>query len=397
MAYLRLSKVYKETPRITKLVPMQYREMGKTGLKVSALGFGAMRLPMEAGHVRIKEAVEVIRRAFDLGVNLIDTAVFYCNQESEITVGKALKGWRDRIILSTKNNYRENDPDEWRSVLDQSICRLDVDHIDIYNFHALNLEKFREWRKLPISPIDEMKKAKEDGLIKHIGFSCHDTPTNMIKLLDTGLFESMILQYNLLNTSNERIMAHAKRKGIGIIVMGPVGGGRLSTPSKALKDMMGKPVASTAELALRFVLSNPNVSAALSGMSTPEMVEENAATASIEEPLTPKERSQIMAALEEKKRLADLYCTGCGYCMPCPNGVDIPRNLELMNYYRLYGLREYARDQYKRLGQRMVEGEPKPAWAVACQECADCEGKCPQNIEIRKQLKEVDTTLSNMH
>ena len=373
---------------------MQHRKLGNTGLEVSALGFGAMRLPMEEGHVKTEEAIKVIHRAFELGVKLIDSAVGYCSQESEITVGKALKGWRDKVIVSTKNHYRGDDPKEFRAFLDQSLHRLDIDHIDIYNFHGFKLGLFERWEKLARSPLDEMKKAKEDGLIMHIGFSCHDTPANMIKLLDTGFFESMILQYNLLDTTNEKVIAHAKAKDIGIIVMGPVGGGRLAAPSKAIMKMIEKPVASTAELALRFVLSNPGVSAALSGMNTIRMVEENAATASIEKPLTPEERRQVMTALEEKKKLANLYCTGCGYCMPCPNGVDLPRNFDLMNYYRLYDLREYARNQYERLGQRTVEGELKPAWAAACQECGDCEEKCPQNIEIRKQLKETNETLS---
>ena len=372
---------------------MQYRNIGCTGLKVSGLGFGAMRLPMDDGHVNEREAIQVIHRAFNLGVNLIDTAVNYCNSESEITVGKALKGWRDKVIVSTKNHYRGDDPEEWKGFLEQSLRRLNVDSIDIYNFHGLSLKKFQEWKELVHSPIDEMKKAKEKGLVKHIGFSCHDTPTNMIKLLDTGFFESMILQYNMLNTTNEKVIAHAKANGVGIIVMGPVGGGMLAAPSKNLQEMIEIPVASSAELALRFVLSNPDVSAALSGMNTIQMVEENVATASIEKPLTQKERKQLIEALEEKKKLADLYCTGCDYCKPCPNGVDIPRNFKLMNYYKLYGLKEYAQKEYNRLGQRKVEDKLKPAWADACEECGDCEEKCPQDIEIRKQLKETHLSL----
>jgi predicted aldo/keto reductase-like oxidoreductase len=372
---------------------MQYRKLGGTGVSVSALGFGGMRLPMESGHVVTDRAIGIIHRAFDLGVNLIDTAVGYCHQESQVVVGKALKGWRDEITLSTKNNYRGDDPKEWRAVLDQSLQRLDLDLIDIYNFHGLRLERFRNWEKLNHSPIDEMLRAKDEGCISHIGFSCHDTPGNMIELIDTGMFETLILQYNLLNRSNEEVIAHAGRRNVGIIVMGPVGGGRLAAPSPTLMEMMDRPVASTAELALRFVLSNPNVSTALSGMSTMEMVEENVATASDSRPLSADERKRIVAALEEKRRLSDLYCTGCGYCMPCPNGVDIPRNFELVNYHRLYALEEYARDQYLRLGEKMVKGERAPAWARACIECGECEDKCPQNIPIRRQLKEADALL----
>jgi len=277
---------------------LQYRALGKTGLRVSALGLGAMRLPMKDGHVVTDEALKMIHRAFELGVNLIDTAVYYCNHESEITVGKALKGWREKIIVSTKNDYRGNNPKEWKAVLDQSLHRLGVGYIDIYNFHSIKLEKIQEWQKLPRSPIDEMNIAKEKGLIRHIGFSCHDTPANMIRLLDTGLFESLILQYNLLDRTNESVIAHAGERGIGIIAMGPVAGGKLAYPSPPLKRFIETPVTSAADLALRFVLSNHNVSVALSGMSTVEMVESNAATASLETPLTPLERKQILEALD---------------------------------------------------------------------------------------------------
>ncbi len=372
---------------------MQYRKLGKTGITVSTLGFGGMRLPMEGGQVQTREAINAIHRAFDLGVNLIDTAVMYCGGQSEPVVGKSLEGWRDKVTLSTKNNYHGNDPAQWRAVLEQSIRKLGVDLIDVYSFHSIRLATFREWEGLNPSPIDEMTRAKDEGLIGHIGFSCHDSPENMIELLDTGFFESMILQYNLLNTANEKVIAHAYEKNVGIIVMGPVGGGRLAAPNPALREMIDRPVASTAELALRFVLANPGVSSALSGMSSVQMVEENVATASSEKPLTPAERRQIIDALEEKRRLCDLYCTGCGYCMPCPNGVDIPRNFDLVNYLRLYGLEDYARREYQRLGQKKVEGEVVPAWAEACAECGECEEKCPQNIEIRRQLKEARTVL----
>jgi predicted aldo/keto reductase-like oxidoreductase len=306
-----------------------------------------------------------------------------------------LKGWREEVTLSTKNNYHGKDPKEWRAVLDQSLERLDVDHIDIYNFHRMLLKTYNEWESLPHSPIDEMVGAKEEGVIDHIGFSCHDTPENMIRLLDTGLFESLILQYNLLNTANEEVIGHARDVGVGIIVMGPVGGGRLAAPSPQIMEMIDAPVSSTAELALRFVLSNEGVSSALSGMGSIEMVEENVATASLQAPLTAGERKQIMEALEEKKKLCDLYCTGCGYCMPCPNGVDIPRNFELVNLLRLYGLEDYTKRQYRQLGRKKIDGEIAPAWADACIECGECEEKCPQNIEIRRQLKETQELLTD--
>jgi predicted aldo/keto reductase-like oxidoreductase len=145
------------------------------------------------------------------------------------------------------------------------------------------------------------------------------------------------------------------------------------------------------ELALRFVLSHPGVSVALSGMSSIPMVEQNAATASRTEVLSDDERQRMQQLLEQSKRLADLYCTGCRYCMPCPNKVNIPANFEYMNYYRVYGLREYAREAYAKLGQKggWTRGLP----ASACIECGKCERKCPQKIPIMEQLKEVAITL----
>ncbi|MBO3804219.1 MAG: aldo/keto reductase [Candidatus Brockarchaeota archaeon] len=368
---------------------MRYKNLGRTGLKVSVLGFGSMRLPMIDGQVDVGKALEVLNKAFDSGINFVDTAVGYCNQQSETTVGKAVKGRRGEIVISTKNPYKGPSGQEWRAILDQSLNRLGVDYIDLYNFHGLTLEQYQNWVGLPRSPIEEALKAKDEGVVRYLGLSCHDKPVNMIKLLDTGIFSSIILQYNILDRVNEGVMEYANSKGIGVVVMGPVGGGRLAAPSDAMMRMIQSKVSSTAELALRFVLSNPSVSSALSGMSTVKMVEENAATASLAEPLSKEEREKISAALEEKKRLADLFCTGCGYCMPCPNGVDIPANFELMNYYRIYGLAEYAREGYKRLGEREKDGKKVPAWAGACKECGECEPRCPRKIEIRAQLKSV--------
>lgn len=373
---------------------MQYRKLGKTGVEVSALGFGAMRLPMNEGQVDVESALQVLNKAFDLGINLVDTAVGYCNQQSEIAVGKALKGRRGEIVLSTKNPYKGTSGAEWRALLDQSLKRLDVKWIDLYNFHGLTLEQYTNWLGNPASPIEEARRAKEEGLVRFLGLSCHDKPQNMMKLIDTGLFSSIILQYNILDRVNEEALAYANAKGLGVVVMGPVGGGRLAAPSDVIRRMIPSKVTSTAELALRFVLSNPHVSSALSGMSTLEMVEQNARTASLREPLSGEERREMDEALEEKKRLAELFCTGCGYCMPCPNGVDIPANFELMNYHRIYGLVDYAKDGYRELGERMKEGVKVPAWAAACKECNECEPKCPRGLKIREQLKETHETLS---
>jgi len=220
-------------------------------------------------------------------------------------------------------------------------------------------------------PLEAARKAKEEGLIRHISFSFHDKPENLIKLIDTGNFETVLCQYNLLDRSNEKAIAHAKRKGLGVIIMGPVGGGKLGEPSETIKKLL------CAEIALRFVLANPNVDCALSGMSTIEMVEENVRVASNDTPLTKEELEMIRASMEENKRMEDLYCTGCNYCMPCPVGVNIPLNFQLMNYHRVYKITDYARGQYSQIGKvEWYKGKP----AHECIECGVCETKCPQKL-----------------
>lgn len=369
---------------------MQYRMYGKTGDKVSVLGYGAMRLPMKDNHVDMDISVAMIRRAIELGVNYVDTAVGYCNGESQIAVGKAVKGLRDKVFVSTKNHYKGPSGDEWQRLLDQSLERIDVDYIDFYHSHGLGWEEYKNMLG-PGKPMERFHKAKEQGLIRHMCFSCHDSPENMIKLIDTGEFEGMLVQYNLLDRRNEDAIAHAHEKGMGVAIMGPVGGGRLVSPSEKLQGMVG--AKSTPEIALRFVISNPNVTIALSGMNSMEMVEENCATASRDEALSEEERRRVIEILNESQKLAELYCTGCGYCMPCPNDVDIPANFSAMNLYRVFGLKELAIRQYKSLGRKRKGDGFVEAWASACVECGKCEPKCPQKIKIREQLKETHNAL----
>ncbi len=365
---------------------MQYRVLGRTGLKVSALGFGTMRFKMVEGHVDQDFAVQVMHRAMDLGVNYFDSAVGYCGGESEATLGKALKGRREGIIVSTKYPPwgRDATADDYRQILEQSLSRLGVDYLDIHHMHGLDWAAAQ--KVLPKGmALDGARKAKEEGLVKHLAFSFHDEPAKMIDILKAvPEFEVITCQYNLLDRRNEESIAAAHEMGAGIVVMGPVGGGRLGFPSERVQGLLPGRTVSTPELALRFVLTNENVSVALSGMNTIEMVEENAATASNETHLMPDELSRIGAMAEENKRLSDLYCTGCEYCMPCPNKVNIAEIFRLMNIHRVWGLTESARARYKEFG-------PESWWgpqASACLECGQCEPKCPQKIPIIEQLKE---------
>jgi uncharacterized protein len=373
---------------------MLYRQFGNTGATISRLGFGAMRLPQKGMGGKMvtdhEEGVRIIRRAFELGVNYIDTAPYYCDSESEVVVGKALKGWRERVHLSTKNPVEDDSGAHYRERLENSLKKLDTDFIDFYHFWGIDWQTFETKINGKDGPLAQALQAKSEGLIRRISFSFHDIPENLIRLVDTGFFESVLCQYNMLDRGNEAAIAYASAKGLGVVVMGPVGGGRLGMPSEAIQKLIPGGLKSSAELAMRFVFANPNISCALSGMGSLAMVEENAATASRDSALSPDEISALNAAMEQNKKLADLYCTGCGYCMPCPHEVNVPLNFQLMNYHRVYGLTDYARQEYQKIGTN--EWMPGKR-AEDCLECGECEGKCPQKLPIRDQLRETAQTL----
>lgn len=365
---------------------MQYREFGTTGKKISRLGFGAMRLPMitiaDKEVIDEELAIPIIHRAFELGVNYIDTAWFYCNNLSEYTVGKALKGWRDKVMLSTKYPFNGG----FRERLEEQMTKLDVDYIDFYHFHGIGNGFFEHERRE--EAVNGALQAKEEGLIRHLSFSFHDQPEVMEKIIDLDIFTSVLCQYNLLDRANEEAMAQAKARGLGTVVMGPLGGGRIAGMPREVAQRYGIQVQSSAELALRFVFANPNVDCVISGMSAMDMVEENAAVASNDQPLSEAEFLGIAAASAENKKLSDLYCTGCNYCLPhCPEKVNIPHIFQMMNYYRVYGMEEYASSQYNAIGTLpWIKGTK----ADACVQCGLCEEHCPQKIAIRAQLKECD-------
>jgi hypothetical protein len=363
---------------------MEYATLGKTGLKVSRLGFGCMRLPMKSDkEVDREQAIPLLRRGVELGINYFDTAVGYCGGDSQRVLGEAMEDIRDQVILSTKNHhYDKGDVAGWWKNLEDSLERLRTDCIDVYNVHGLNHEGFESSFAGDDGLYRELLKAREQGLVKHICHSFHGSAESLKKMVETGLFEVVTCQYNLLDRHLEEGIALAAERGMGVVIMGPVGGGRLGYPSQKAAELVGQ-VKSTPELALRFVLSNPDVTLALSGMSTMQMLEENVATASGAGELSEEDHEQIEAAIQERKQLMGLYCTGCGYCMPCPEGVDIPRNFEILNLERVFGLTEHAKGRYASLAGK----------AALCRLCGKCVEPCPQDLDIPARLAEAVATL----
>lgn len=378
---------------------MQYRDFGSTGKKISQLGFGCMRLPEiregEDWRVDEEKAIPMLRRAYELGVNYFDTAVMYCHGQSQYTVGRAIKPFRDKIMLSTKLPMGSvNETSDFRRILEQSLERLDTPYIDFYHFHGINRGVFDE-KIVGYGLLEEAKKALNEGLIRHMSFSFHDDPKAIPYIVEKGeIFSSVLLQYNLLDRANEEQIAYLHDHGLGVCVMGPVAGGRLAAPSELADKLLGKKFIGTPELALRFVLGNKNVSCALSGMGTMEMVEQNTAIASEEEPMTAEDWERAGKMMLEIRKFSDLYCTGCRYCVPCPRGIDIPAVFNAHTYRSVYGLVGPANGMYKKIKdpENTRAGSP----VTACVNCGACKTKCPQHIDIPVKLKEVDAEFADV-
>ncbi len=377
---------------------MQFRRFGKTGISVSTLGFGAMRLPQhDDGTCDIEKSTPLIRRAIDLGINYIDTAYGYIKGTSEVAVGKGIKGYdRESLHLATKIPVGEEEKAtaaSWRSRLEESLKRFDTPYIDFILFHGLRWSAFTDWVSKPGMALDEAREAQSEGLVHHVCFSSHDTPDNIKKLVDTAEFEAMLVQYNFLDRNNEQVITHAAEKEMGVAVMGPLAGGRLAVPQGIALDEEGVMTLSIPRLALRFAWNNPNVAAALSGMNELDQIEENASEADRFAKLNDDELSEIERLIARNRKLSELYCTGCGYCVPCPNNVNIPENFRYMNWYRAWGLEKEAKEAYAKLGGENNWGpwigKIEGLKAEACIECGECLPKCPQNIPIIEQLKEV--------
>lgn len=376
---------------------MIYRKFGNTGEMISALGFGCMRFPEYEKdgkiYVDIEKTDEMIAEAYKLGVNYFDSAPYYCNKNSEAALGHGVKAFRDKILLSTKfPGEGAEQPGMYRRRLDTSLKNLDTDHVDFYHFWGISRKYFDEVM-IPCGLLEEARKAKEEGLIRHISFSFHDEPSAIKHIIDgaeeRGVpMESMLVQYNLLDRSNEEMLTYAQSKGLGTVAMGPVGGGRLSAPTELYAKLTGGASIPTYELAFKFCLGNPDLNCALSGMQTLDMVKQNAALASKAEGFSKDEWQQLGSAMEDLKKFSELYCTGCKYCQPCPAGIEIPAIFNMYTYHNVYGLTGHAQhmfNEYVKKGGKLH---------ADCKNCGFCEKKCPQHLQIRELLQKVEAVFN---
>jgi len=359
---------------------VKYRTLGKTGLEVSLLSFGCMRLPEDED-----EAAALIGAAIDRGVNYFETAPDYCKGTCERKTGLGVKARRKDVLVSAKSFVKEEtDANAMRRNVEASLAALGTDYVDFYQFWGFQWKLWDHIRK-PGGALEAIRKLQDEGIIRHFGFTSHDTTENVMNLMQTGEFESTTLVYNILYSEHEKAIAYAQQNGVGIVVMCPLSGGMLANPSEKIRDIFGASAeaggsAASAELALRFVWSNPGVTTAPSGMENMKELEENVAAVERFEPLTGADRARVLKVLDEFAALGREFCTSCRYCLPCPNDVWIPGIFKLVSYARLFGLASEAKAQYR-------EWSEKHGTSV-CTECGECEPKCPHGIPIIAQLKE---------
>ena len=374
---------------------MQYRTIPKNGDEISSLGFGAMRLPLKNGKIDREKASKLIYLAIDNGVNFIDTAYLYGDSESFL--GEILKGeYKDKVKISTKLpaiNVRKYE--DMENLLEEQLKRLQRDFIDYYFIHAVDLKAINRLLKRDL--IKFLNKAKKEGKIRYVGFSYHGPKEEFPLLVDGYDWDMVMVQYNYFDENVQASMEgieYAASKGMGIFVMEPLKGGILAgkMPREAEEAFKkANPDKSTAEWAFQWVLNNRNVTCVLSGMNSIEQLDENLSVADSTTPLSMS--FEEMETVELVKRVMrnslKINCSTCGYCMPCPQGVNIPECLKIYNEKYLFEhkgfLNDSIMDYYQYVGGIMGSSGN----AGKCNGCGKCLRKCPQKLDIVKELKKV--------
>lgn len=387
---------------------MQYRKFGKTEEAVSVLGFGCMRLPVidaDATKIEVDEATRMIRYAIDEGVNYIDTAYPYHGTGmgeagfSEPFVGQVLKeGYREKVNLATKlPSWLIKTREDMDRYLNEQLERLDTNYIDFYLVHTLSKALWYPIKELGVRAF--LDEAKASGKIKYAGFSFHDDSVELFKeIVDAYEWDFCQIQYNYLDENyqaGKEGLEYAAQKGLGIVIMEPLRGGSLAhkLPKQAQEMFLKADGQKTAvEWALKWIWNHPEVAVLLSGMSEMGHVIENVKLAS--EATLPCLNDSEVAVVDEVKQYikerSKVGCTACGYCMPCPFGINIPKNFAIFNEYHFFDdekTKIQAKNQYN---NRLKKDEK----ASSCVDCGKCEKHCPQHIAIRKMLDEVAQTLA---
>lgn len=330
---------------------MIFSRLGKTNLKVSRVGFGG--IPIQ--RIAMDEAAGIIHKAEDMGVNFIDSARGYTISEEYI--GHALRDRRDKWVIATKSMARTRDA--MYSDIQTSLKNLQTDYIDLYQIH--NIKEMDSYNKVlsEDGALNALIRARSEGLIGHIGVTAHSL--DMLKIIvESGSFETIMYPYNIIENQADEVFKRANELNIGVIAMKPMAGG-------ALTD---------GRLAMKYILNNTNITTAIPGMASIKELEQNV-NAAKEDIILSKE--EMLQCERIKREMGESFCRRCGYCAPCPQGIDIPQSFILRAYYENYDLKDWAIERYK----------AQAAHAQNCEECGLCESRCPYNLPIRNMIKDV--------
>lgn len=376
----------------------------KNGDELSILGFGCMRFPTKNGSIDEERSIALIRECIHKGINYFDTAYFYNGGKSESILGKALQGgYREKVKIATKlPPFMVKKLDGAKSIFATQLKKLQTDYIDYYLLHMLQ-DKAGFERLNNLGIIEWLEELKKEGIIRNIGFSFHGSRNDFEEILKSYSWDFCQIQYNYMDVNNQAgkyglQLAHSM--GIPVIVMEPLRGGRLADklPKEVISEFKSySEKRSPAEWALRWVWNHPEVTVVLSGMSDEKQLEENVKTASdaIPNSLSEEELKVFDRVMDIMHMKTKVPCTGCSYCMPCPFGVNIPACFSVYNDKYLLNEKSSKIIYYRTLGGLSKQ----PAYASVCKGCGKCESKCPQHIEIRKELgkikKEMEDFITN--
>lgn len=341
------------------------------------MGFGGIKLP----GVSQEEAAALVNRAIDLGTNFVDTA--RCYGDSEEKIGHVMAKRRDEVFLATKVLRRSRA--EAAEDIATSLKLLQTDCIDLYQVHDISTRESCEAATGPGGALEAILAARDAGKVRFVGVSGHNTDM-LIEAIETGIYDTVQVAYNLANTAAaEKLLPRAKELGVGVINMKPMAGGQLLIPIEQQPDEDAPEYDITAEAALRFVMTNPNVSVVIPGMRAMAEVEENLAIGERFQPLSAEEieRYTEMATL-----LGEGFCRTCGYCLPCTEEIDIPAVLQTIGYVKRFqgdwDCRHRMVEQYHSFEKTSED----------CSDCEECESKCPYKLPVREMLKEAHSTLA---
>ncbi len=366
---------------------MIYHELGTSGIRISSLAFGAMRWQNEA------DCRAIMERGMDAGLNYVDTSTGYVGGQSQVWVANAIRERRDDILFSTKTGYGQaHKAKEFVASLAARLKKLRLDHADMVQVWGIETMATLEAALAKDGTVAGARQAQKDGLVRHgIGFTFHGPPEVFKAAVDSGEFLSATVSYSLLNREAEPLLAYAAERGVGILIMNPLAGGMLALAERQDYAFLRGPDSGPVYGSLRFLLANPNISAALVGYRVPAELDESLRALDTPDDLAEPLRRDLIKRIEGVARPDGRFCTGCGYCKECPEGFKPPKFMKTMRDFALY-----AGDEERLVPWLISRYETRQTVADAlarCVECGKCEDVCPQKLPIISEIRRAKAAL----